>query len=259
MESLELILRKLHKPVFVKDGISIIQVENAKDGSQVAKDVLYALCDEKTALFLSGGKTPKLLYEKLAHEEKLRIGALAMIDERFGKPMHDKSNEKLIAKTGLLRYLEIRDIPFYSILQNKKSLALHLQGVKLNIESVAKEYDEIIRTIIFNIPKSVGVLGIGVDGHTAGLPAKVQNLEFRIQNDLVVALEDFPGDFRERITLTFKALELFDVFLVLVFDSAKQNALKKMFENGSVEEIPARFYVQDEISKKTILITDQTI
>jgi 6-phosphogluconolactonase/glucosamine-6-phosphate isomerase/deaminase len=34
-------------------------------------------------LFLSGGSTPKTLYEILAKEQKLKAGAVALIDERF--------------------------------------------------------------------------------------------------------------------------------------------------------------------------------
>ena len=40
---------------------------------------------------------------------------------------------------------------------------------------------------------------------------------------------------------------------------AEKEALKKAFTQGSLEEIPARFYQQREIAKKTIFITDQKI
>ena len=50
-----------------------------------------------------------------------------------------------------------------------------------------------------------------------------------------------------------------DLLIVLVFGSAKQTALKLMFTQGLIEEIPARFYTKQGIAKKTILITDQKV
>ena len=233
------------------NGVHTVQVENSEEGVGVAANILYSFCNNKTALFLSGGKTPKSLYQHLANEGKLKAGAVGMIDERFGVPMHDASNEKMIRETNFLRYLAMRDISFYPI------LGLHPPGGK----QVAENYDQVFRMLIYQLLKSIGILGVGVDGHTAVLPAGVQNSKVKIQKDgrMVIEINNFPGECKKRITLTFNALALMDLLLVLVFGKEKKQAFEKMFQKGPIEDIPARFFTQPDIAKKTILITDQRL
>lgn len=93
-------------------------VKNPKHGIEVAKRILYKTVDSKTALFLSGGTTPKPLYTKLAHEKKLNPGVVALIDERYGSHLHLNSNERMIKEAGLLDYLASQKIPYYGVLQD---------------------------------------------------------------------------------------------------------------------------------------------
>lgn len=233
----------------IKKGVSVLTVENPQKGTLLANSILSKTVDKKTALFLSGGSTPKLLYTLIAKKGRLSFGAVAMVDERLGKKMHKNSNEKMIGETGLLLYLEEKKIPFYPILR------LRPKGVASDI---ARNYNKEIKHLLKHFSKRIAIMGVGEDGHTAGLLARTQNLELKTQN-YVMVIGDFPGEFRERITLTFKALSKMDLLIVLVFGSAKENALASMFEEGSLEEIPARFYTGAEIAVKTILITDQKV
>ena len=217
-------------------------VRDPNSGVDYLKKLLYSHIDSKTALFLSGGKTPRNAYSKLAFEQKINPGAVAMVDERVGIKNYQNSNRKMIKEAGLLSYLEKKKIPFYPI-------------------SRLQNYNEKVKYLLENFSKSVAIMGIGEDGHTAGLPSGISNFKFPISNDedLVIRINNFPGEFRERITLTFKALSKMDLLIVLVFGLAKKKALKLMFGKGSMEEIPARFFTKPQISKKTILITDQKI
>ena len=63
----------------------------------------------------------------------------------------------------------------------------------------------------------------------------------------------------QRITMNFLALSQLDLILILVLGKEKREALKLMFGDGPIEEIPARFYLKPEIAAKTILITDQIV
>ncbi len=233
-----------------KRGVKIIPVENQEKGLVLAKNLLYKEINKETLLFLSGGSTPKELYKALAQEKKLMPKAVGMIDER-----KDRSNYKMIKSTGLLNYLDNLKIKFYPILHR------HLKGVRLNHEAFLK--------LVKKFKKKVAIMGIGEDGHTASLPASpklqrgepagISNFQFPISNEYVIKINNFPGEFKERITLTFRALEKMDLLIVLAFGSAKQNVLDLMFKPGSLEEIPARFYTKPEIAKKTLLITDQKV
>ena len=233
----------------IRKGLSILNVENPQKGISFAHDILGQIVNKETALFLSGGSTPKTLYELLSKEKKLFVGAVGMVDERLGKKMHKNSNERMIKETGLLSYLERKKIPFYPILRS------HLKGVASDF---VKDYDKKVRYLLGHFSKSIAIMGIGEDGHTAGLPSGIKNSKLKIQN-YVVEVNNFPGEFKERITLTFKALSKMDLLIILAFGENKKEALKKMFGEGSLEEVPARFYTGAEIAVKTLLITDQKI
>src|SRR5579859_2388338 len=96
--------------------MQVVVAENIIKGVERVKEELYKRTDSKTVLFLSGGKTPKPLYETIAQEKIIKPAVIALVDERYGKPMHKNSNEKMISETGLLAYTSSRNIPFYPIL-----------------------------------------------------------------------------------------------------------------------------------------------
>jgi 6-phosphogluconolactonase/glucosamine-6-phosphate isomerase/deaminase len=229
--------------------MKIIKVKNSEDGIQICKKLLYEAVSKSSVLFLSGGSTPKSLYKILAKEKNLKAGAVALVDERYGDKLHDNSNEKMIEDTGLLQYLEQAKTRFYPILENK------------NMQDSAADYDETLRYLFNYFPKSVGVLGVGVDGHTAGIPAITQ-ISQEILDDkssLASFYDDRQSFYKQRITLTFLGISKLDEIIVLVFGKEKRKALKLMLKDGSIAEVPSRLLTQTEIDEKVTLITDQKI
>jgi len=229
--------------------MKIIKVKNLEEGFEVCKNLLYETISKNSVLFLSGGSTPKSLYQILAKEKKLKAGAMALVDERYGEKLHENSNESMIRDTGLVQYLSKQSIRFYPILENK------------SLEQTAKDYDKTTRYLFNYFPKNVGILGIGTDGHTAGIPA-IEEIAKNILNDkslLVNFYDDKKSFYKKRITLTFLGLSKLDQIIVLVFGKDKKKALELLFKIGSITEIPARFLTQKEITRKVILITDQAI
>lgn len=229
------------------DAISFVHTKDANAGLDVAKKLLTGFVDRKTVVFLSGGRTPETLYQQLAQDESFHAGAVALVDERYGNRFHAASNERMIANTGLLSHLEKKQIPFYPILQD------------VSLEQTAKQYDETSRSLLTNFPKSIAILGIGVDGHTAGIPANRMTISEDEKTSYVVAFSDFPAEQKERITMTLHALSFVDILLVLVFGEDKKEALDKMIEAGSEVQIPARFFKRPDIAEKTLVITDQSL
>lgn len=271
METLEQIPGLKKEQIKRKEGIRIITVENPQQGLLVAKEILYKEVDDQTALYLSGGSTPKDLYRQLVDERKLEPKFVAMVDERS-----DGSNFEMIKKTGLVSYLLSRGVRFYPIIDKERSV-VHPNGVVIgnneytNFDWAAEEYSKFMETDFLTsferVGRSIAIMGLGVDGHTAGIaPVRYDfNPTYAWSSaDPVGSFKDpkgtNEGGFGERITLTFKALAEMDLLILLVFGVEKKGALKKMFEEGwDEEEIPARFYVRPEIAEKTILITDQVI
>lgn len=211
-------------------------VKDQGEGSKLAKQILYETCDKNTALFLSGGKTPRPLYKQLAKEKKLKVGAVAMVDDRYS--LHEQySNEFMIKDSGLIKFLESRNIAFYSILK-----------FGLNRVQTAREYESDVRFLFEQYKKKIAILGIGSDGHIASITSTLNDLN-HLSDQLVIDIRNFPAEIRERITLTLSAISKMDLIIVLSFGIEKREGIKtaiKVFFNG-------------EISRKTILITDQKI
>ena len=179
-------------------------------------------------------------------------GAVGLIDERYGPPLHSNSNQLMVRDTGFLRYLEIRDIPFYSVLVDKER------------EETADAYDEKVRELNAVFPKSVGLLGIGPDGHTSSIIPNRPDFhnpwfEADRKHLLVSEFNDPKSHYKERVGMTFLGLSMLDLLIIPVFGFTKQNALEQMFGDGSEKEIPARFFKRPDIAKKTLLITDQSV
>lgn len=228
-----------------------IFVPTIEAGVEKAKKVIYDKVDRKTVLFLSGGSSPKPLYQSLSLDKTLHPAAVGFVDERYGNPMHETSNEKMIRRTGLITYIAGEQIPVYPILQEN-----------LSREKTAEKYDEVVRKLLFNIPRSVAIVSIGVDGHTAGIAPNREdfiNPLFHNVSLLVGSFNDTTGPFKERITLTFQALSMIDHLILWVFGEEKRHALGKIFTEGPLEEIPGRFYNQPDISEKVTVITDLNI
>lgn len=240
--------------IFVQTFIfmQILIISDFHTAIERAKEILQEKVDKKTVLFLSGGATPKSLYASLAKDQLIHPAVVGMVDERYGKRWHEKSNELMIQETGFLDYLDRKKIPFYPILKNN-----------LSRESASQAYDKTTRDLFFHFRRSVAIMGIGADGHTSSI---IPN-----RKDFVDPLFDegakqlFVGDYndsksayQERIGMTFAGLSLIDEFLVLAFGKEKKRALEKMFEQGSLEEIPARFFVQHAF-KNTTILTDQQV
>lgn len=234
-----------------KDGILAVEAATAQKANEIVAEILQKYCDPKTALFLSGGTTPKKLYEALALSKTLKAGAVGMVDERFGEKDHRHSNELMIKETGLLDYFDSQNVRFYPLLNNK------------SIESETQEYDESLRFIFKYFPKSVAIMGLGGDGHTAGIPA-VPEISKKMMEDQSSLMSYYEAEkYGQRITMNFNALTQLDLIIVLVLGQEKREIIAQMFKfdgsNEQIEKFPSKFYLKPEIGHKVILVTDQIV
>lgn len=235
------------KQLLAHTSLNILTV-TTQDTKQLTKDIFYNSIDQKTLLFLSGGRSPKTLYNELGREKALHPGSVALVDERYGKPLWEDSNERMLQESGFRSYFSSYGVPFTGVLQEK-----------LSLEETADMYDQKIRGLLQQFPGSVALLGIGLDGHIAGIPAGREKLEEREKTQLVTYYPNFPGPQKERVSLTFLGLSMIDLLIVLVEGEDKKDALDMLFSEGSEEEVPARFLKRPDIANKTLLVTDQKI
>ncbi len=232
--------------------MQILIISDFHNAVEKAKEILYEKVDKKTVLFLSGGATPKSLYASLAKDGIIHPAAVGLVDERYGKKFHEASNERMIQDTNFLDFLDKKNIPFYPILQKNMSR-----------EKASEAYDKITRDLFFHFPKSIAVMGIGTDGHTASIIPNRKDFTDPLfaegKNQLFVGdFNDTHSDYKERIGMTFAGLALIDFFIILAFGKEKKKALQQMFVPGSLEEVPSRFFVQQAF-KNSIILTDQQV
>jgi len=211
--------------------IDFIKAEDKVEGNLKAHDILKKIVDGQTLLALSGGTSPD--YESmLAAPDDIISGAICVVDERYGEEFHKDSNELLLKEQGIGDFVKV----------------LHSKG----FEETARLYNEAIEGLFEKFPKRVGVMGVGKNLHTAGI---FPDSTAAHSPDLVVA-ETVDDKFPQRISLTLKALGQFQNFVVLMFGSAKQNALKILLDEGEndMQKYPAIFFRKAPV--KTYLITD---
>lgn len=219
------------------DGVKVIQCSDQKEASKKALNFLMKSVDQDTLLFLSGGSSPKFLYQMIAQNKELKPGAVALVDERFGPPFHINSNEKMIKDMGLVDYLNNEGIPFYGILQNR------------DLEETAIVYEKRIKELMKKFSKKVAIMGIGADGHTAGIkPGLGYN-----HKKLVIAYSG-NDSFGSRITLTYEALFCINDFFVLIFGLTKKDILLNLLTGVQKNNLPASFYTKTQA--QVFLFTD---
>lgn len=156
-------------------------------------------------LVLAGGSTPQRTYELLA-ATKQEWGAWEIFwgDERCLPTGHPGRNSRMAMKC----WLQHVSIPAQQI---------HTIAAELGAEFAAGEY---AKKIVEKLPFDLVMLGMGEDGHTAGLfPAGAY------EHNPIVAVFDAPKPPSERVSLNYQMLRACRQQIVLVTGAEKAAAL----------------------------------
>jgi 6-phosphogluconolactonase len=148
---------------------------------------------------LSGGTTPKLFFEQLAHISKKKKVSWEKLhlfwgDERCVPPDHKDSNFGM-TKISLFDKISIPEQYIHRILGEE------------NPEVESKRYEvEIKKSLptVENIPCFDWIiLGIGTDGHTASLFPNSESIKI---SNKICAVATYPGSEQKRITITLPVI-----------------------------------------------------
>jgi len=182
---------------------------------------------------LSGGSTPRSLYELLAADPYATQIDWSRVhvfwsDERCVPPDSDESNYRMARETLLDRVT----LPPGNI---------HRIRGEDDPEAAASSYDELLHHVIGRDSTQtfdLVLLGMGLDGHTASLfPGTAAVREMR---RWVVATRG-PEPDSWRVTLTLPALNAGADVMFLVTGAEKAEPLKQVLEGSPVEPLPAQW------------------
>jgi 6-phosphogluconolactonase len=206
-----------------------------EDAAALARTGADYLCDlaagnpGRTIIALSGGNTPKPLYELLAQEpvrSRLPWDRVHWIlgDERFVPPSDPASNY------GMVRAAFLSRVPVPP--ENLHPVAT--EGVTL--DEAAERYEAMLKglygadTLQADRPLlNLTLLGLGEDGHTASLLPGEPVLQERKRWVAPVP----KGRVEERVTLTYPALDSSAVVAFLVSGEGKRDILDKILSGAT--------------------------
>ncbi|TFG88503.1 MAG: 6-phosphogluconolactonase [Hyphomicrobiales bacterium] len=219
-----------------------------EDAAGLARAGAAYVCDltasnpGRTIVALSGGNTPKPLYELLAQEPiKSRLPwdrvHWVLGDERFVPPSDPASN------FGMARAAFLSHVP----VPPENVHPVETDGVTL--EEAAKRYETMLKgldgadALQADRPlRSLTLLGLGEDGHTASLLPGEPVLQERKRWVAPVP----KGREEERITLTYPALDSSAVVAFLVSGEGKREILDKIL-SGDTDVPAAHIRAQGEV------------
>jgi 6-phosphogluconolactonase len=171
------------------------------------------------SLVLSGGSTPKALYELLASEpyrSQLNWSKIEIYfgDERCVPPDHPDSNY-LMAYTAMLSKLPLPEPN------------VHRMRAELSPDAAAIEYGQLLKEKFRVGGPDLVLLGMGDDGHTASLfpgTAALDETNHRCVANYVEKLKTW------RITMTYPFLNKASEVMMLIAGEGKAARLKEVLE-----------------------------
>jgi 6-phosphogluconolactonase len=221
-------------------NLRFIDVPTREQASDIAVQILTAELDlalakrGRASLLLSGGSSPRPVYEQLSKED-LDWGNIVcgLVDERWVAKGHSASNASFIDQT---------------LLQNKASAAVFLPMTNAAPTAIegAHNIDEHYRAM--GQPFDICVMGMGTDGHTASWFPDSPDLNAALDKngqDLVMAVDASlcagAGEVRERITLTLPSVLSSGLIILLIMGAEKHAVFKRaraLHSDGDVTTHP---------------------
>lgn len=202
-----------------------LNIIKTKDIGMIADFVASAINRElgygkQVLWFVSGGSSIPVEVEISRKIESFLPGQLVvtLTDERYGLIDHENSNWHKLKQLGF-RVEGAKLVPFL---------------VGQNISTTTLETRLKLQEELNNARFKIGVFGIGIDGHTAGI---LPRSEAVTSNELVCT---YDTPLHDRITITPKTIAMLDEAIVYAMSEMKWPEIEKLNENLSIEEQPAQ-------------------
>jgi len=202
--------------------------------SEIIKDLEESIEEKnKATLLVSGGNTPKPLFEKLSNIDfswdKVTI---ALVDERWIENTNCQSNENLV-----------REYLLKNFAAKAKFIGMYIS----NKEAVDCEVDCSNRYKEF-FPFDVVVLGMGTDGHTASLFPENPKLKeaFDLNKEtLCISIEPQTAPYT-RMSLTLRAILSAKKLYLHMEGNEKLKVFQDAFKNTDIYKTPISAVVNSD-------------
>ncbi len=208
--------------------------------------------EESITLAVSGGSTPKLLFELLAKEENSKRVhwsnlQLYWVDERCVPPTNKESNY-LMTYESLLQHVPLKEEQIHRI-----------KGEALEVSDEAKRYTDLVCSNLVQengLPVfDVIILGLGDDGHTSSIfPTEMHLLEE--QTPYMPATNPYSG--QKRIALTGQTILNAKRLLFHSVGEGKKDVLQEIIsQDPKSESYPSAYFFHHRADVE--LYTDQEL
>lgn len=186
------------------------------------------------AIALSGGSTPKKLFEKLSTADiEWNKVIVTLVDERWVNPNSLESNENLIVNTLLQNNAQFaKFIPL-------KNIAVEVEDGLLITQNRLKEIDKL----------DVVVLGMGGDAHTASFFPHAKGLENALNTKELCCTTTATVAPYSRITLSRNFLLSATDLILHIEGEQKKKVFDLACKSCDVEEMPIISMMQQEQPK----------
>lgn len=154
--------------------------------------------------------------------------SISLIDERWGEPGHKDSNWQQLLQAGF---------------DGKRASLLPVLRPGSDFKQAVKDYESLLERAFADNDTAVGQLGIGPDGHIAGI---LPGSKAASEDKAMAVGYDAPP--LKRLTMTFPALRRLDAAYAFAFGGPKRQTLESLLSKKlSLDEQPAR--ILDELAE----------
>lgn len=212
-------------------NLNIIKTKGIEEMAEfISSSINKKLEEGKRVLFMitGGSSIPmEVLVAKKIKENFAGGLTVFLSDERFGPVGHADSNWFKLEAAGF----EIKGAKLIPTLTGEK------------IEKDTENLKNILENELNKVDYKIGIFGVGVDSHTAGILPHTEALK---SEDIVCT---YKTDLFDRITITPKMIEMFDEAILCAMGEIKWEALEKFTKDAPLESEPV------QILKKVPLLT----
>lgn len=189
---------------------------------------------ERVLWLVSGGSalpTAVSVARQLSDIDTMRL-SVTLVDERFGPIGHANENWQQLLNAGF----SLPDAELYRPLRGDDRAA------------TTWAFEQWVESHMTDADYSIGLFGIGTDGHTAGIKPGTSSVS------ATGWATDYSGDDFERITMTFEAIERLDEGVIQAIGSDKATVIDQLLHDNLLRtEQPAQVL---KSLKKSTLFTD---